>query len=386
MTDELSNTLRRAAGDRPARFTAADIADRVRRRRARRRAGGGLAATLLVIGAVAVVGPRVGGDEGQPVAAGPPSEVALCAALDAPASSGPQVEPVIELIRSFTWRPPGADSGGKLAVMIPNHPTNPMDPEAMVDGLLAVSPPTYVDDLQVLRDAVDGWEGGAVEVSPGAAAAAGEMVDFHTAECDRGDSEAQDAATPVTSTTATLDGAARRAECELHAALLAGIAADSSLGVFMHPDATAGQIDEVASLLADDPSVASFVYVDQQAAYDEFVELFADQPDMIDAVHAAILPTGFRLTFQAEASRSELVTRLGEHEAVFRVVIGQIDRQATDDPTVEIDEELQRRREEAMAALQRQIAAAHALAAEAARSDRAAGQETSCGFSGSGSD
>lgn len=379
MTDELETTLRRAAGERPARFTAADIADRVRRRRARRRAGGGLAATLLVIGAVAVVAPRVGEDEGQPVAAGPPSEMALCAALDAPALGSPQAGPVIQML-DRSARLVSSGEVGALGMLAPSYGRS-VDLVSVFDDLLAVSPPAQVDALRALRGAAEGGDDGVLQVDPGVAAAIVALVDFHSVECARnGDATDSAAPTGTTSTPVTTSTAPglTQTECEAFAALLPMGATEPVVVVFMHPDASDVHVEDVASMLEQDGRVTSFDYVDQEAAYDEFLEAFAERPDMLDAIGPTDLPSSFRVILHRDRTWSGPLDEVESHEGVYQVVSGWAHGSAALAPSGEVDDEL-RRQEEAQAALQRQIAEANARAARASGADRA-GQDTSCGL------
>jgi cell division transport system permease protein len=66
--------------------------------------------------------------------------------------------------------------------------------------------------------------------------------------------------------------------------------------VFMKPDATADQNDAIRKVL-DDPNseIKSYKYLDQQAAYNEFKELFSDKPDLIESVTPDVLPPSFRV-------------------------------------------------------------------------------------------
>ena len=65
--------------------------------------------------------------------------------------------------------------------------------------------------------------------------------------------------------------------------------------VFMHPDATPEQIESVQRDLDENPQVESARYLDHQAAYDEFLDLFPDSPELVDAVSPDALPTNFKV-------------------------------------------------------------------------------------------
>ena len=65
--------------------------------------------------------------------------------------------------------------------------------------------------------------------------------------------------------------------------------------VYMNPEASPEQIAAVQRDLEENPQVESYEYLDQQAAYDEFQELFADSPELRASVTPEILPTSFKV-------------------------------------------------------------------------------------------
>jgi hypothetical protein len=78
------------------------------------------------------------------------------------------------------------------------------------------------------------------------------------------------------------------------AAEVAGVVADENIIVFMQPNATEAQIDDVRALLDDDERIEELVYCDQDCAHEEFQELFADDPDAPE-VAPGLLPPSFRV-------------------------------------------------------------------------------------------
>lgn len=92
--------------------------------------------------------------------------------------------------------------------------------------------------------------------------------------------------------------------------------------VFMQPDATEDQIASVKADLEDNPAVDTATYIDKDAAYEEFVDLFADSPEFTESVDRDILPTSFRV--KPVDKEAELVEDLGElystKAGVYRVV------------------------------------------------------------------
>lgn len=73
--------------------------------------------------------------------------------------------------------------------------------------------------------------------------------------------------------------------------------------VFLHPEATEAEVDEVGRYLAEMKGLEDIEFLDQAGAYEEFKELFAHDPEMIDSVTPSELPPSFRV-------RSNTVTSL----------------------------------------------------------------------------
>ncbi len=65
--------------------------------------------------------------------------------------------------------------------------------------------------------------------------------------------------------------------------------------VFLNPTATEDQIASVGQDLEDSPDVENVTYVDKAGAYEEFKRLFADSPEMQEAVEPEILPPSYRV-------------------------------------------------------------------------------------------
>jgi cell division transport system permease protein len=65
--------------------------------------------------------------------------------------------------------------------------------------------------------------------------------------------------------------------------------------VYMNPDATPEQVAAVQRDLDDNPQVESYEYLDQQAAFAEFQDLFADSPELLASVTPEILPTSYKV-------------------------------------------------------------------------------------------
>lgn len=91
--------------------------------------------------------------------------------------------------------------------------------------------------------------------------------------------------------------------------------------VFVSPDATSDQLDAVGASLNDNPLVERVTFFDQQQAFAEFSEMFADSPDMVETVTPDILPPSFRVvpTNADTASVEELVAQYEVQPGVIRV-------------------------------------------------------------------
>ena len=80
------------------------------------------------------------------------------------------------------------------------------------------------------------------------------------------------------------------------------------LSVFMQPEAPPTQSEAIESELSKMPEVKRYTYVDQEAAYTEFSQMFANSPDMVESVSAKDLPPSYRVV----PKRAEFVEVIGE--------------------------------------------------------------------------
>jgi cell division transport system permease protein len=67
------------------------------------------------------------------------------------------------------------------------------------------------------------------------------------------------------------------------------------LEIFMNVRATQGQIDSLNRALSSDRDVRSFKYLTKEDAYEQFKELFSDQPDLVQTTDPEALPPSFRV-------------------------------------------------------------------------------------------
>lgn len=92
--------------------------------------------------------------------------------------------------------------------------------------------------------------------------------------------------------------------------------------VFINPDAEAEQEEAIRDALENSPAIERWVYVAQQEAYEEFVQLFQNTPELIEAVSPDVLPPSFRV--EPVDSDADSISALGRQfenrPGVYRVV------------------------------------------------------------------
>ncbi len=65
--------------------------------------------------------------------------------------------------------------------------------------------------------------------------------------------------------------------------------------VWMQPEATAEQDANIRNSIEESPAIKEWIYVDQNQAYEEFREIFADTPELIEVVSPDVLPPSYRV-------------------------------------------------------------------------------------------
>ena len=103
---------------------------------------------------------------------------------------------------------------------------------------------------------------------------------------------------------------------------------DSDLIVFVDPDASHEEVDAIRRGLDTTVEIDGYTWVDRQESYDEFVELFADSPEMVAAVGPEILPESARVRVRGSdpAAIRAVAGRLESRPGVYRVVLrGELD-------------------------------------------------------------
>jgi hypothetical protein len=85
---------------------------------------------------------------------------------------------------------------------------------------------------------------------------------------------------------------------------------------FVLPDTPAEEVRALSQVVKADPNVAEVRFHDHQAAYEEFLEIFADDPDMIDGVTPEILPPSLRI---AVLDGGTQIGALVDHPSIFEL-------------------------------------------------------------------
>jgi cell division transport system permease protein len=80
--------------------------------------------------------------------------------------------------------------------------------------------------------------------------------------------------------------------------------------IFINPNATHDEQTAIQQQLDSSPEIEKTTYVDQNAAFEEFKQLFAKQPELIESVTADILPPSYRVVPKNKSS--EAVAALSE--------------------------------------------------------------------------
>jgi len=92
------------------------------------------------------------------------------------------------------------------------------------------------------------------------------------------------------------------------------------LSVFMQPGAGDQQIDAVRKELESAPEVKRASFVDKAAAYSEMKELFASQPEVVEAVGEQDAPPSFRVVPNKAEQVEDVGTRFKDKPGVLSVV------------------------------------------------------------------
>jgi hypothetical protein len=76
--------------------------------------------------------------------------------------------------------------------------------------------------------------------------------------------------------------------------------------VILNPAISETSVQQIEQALRGLAAVDDVTYVDQQAAYEEFQQLYANQPELLQGVRPEALPTSFRVRLDDQASIEEV--------------------------------------------------------------------------------
>jgi cell division transport system permease protein len=92
------------------------------------------------------------------------------------------------------------------------------------------------------------------------------------------------------------------------------------VSIFLAPDITDEQRATLDQTLAADPLVADYYFETQEDAYEKFRDLFADQPELVEAVGPESLPESFRVHLHDPAQYPEVSQRYVLMDGISEVV------------------------------------------------------------------
>lgn len=95
------------------------------------------------------------------------------------------------------------------------------------------------------------------------------------------------------------------------------------LSIFLNPEIAVTQRDAINTELDAMPEVRRVSYVDQEAAYAEFKQMFANSPDMVESVSAKDLPPSFRVVPRQPELTEIVGQRFNKREGVKEVVYAE---------------------------------------------------------------
>jgi hypothetical protein len=98
------------------------------------------------------------------------------------------------------------------------------------------------------------------------------------------------------------------------------VAAGTDVLVFLQPESTSEQHDQVARLIGTATDAEVVRFLDQRATYDEFRNVFADSPEIVESVTAEILPPRFELGVAGPLPIDAIADTLSAEPAVREVI------------------------------------------------------------------
>ena len=90
------------------------------------------------------------------------------------------------------------------------------------------------------------------------------------------------------------------------------------LVVFLRSGATTAELDEIESILTSNDQ--DFEFVSKEATYDEFVEYYAEDPELLDTISVETMPPSFRIEIGDSVADQQLIERIESRPQVRTVV------------------------------------------------------------------
>jgi cell division transport system permease protein len=91
------------------------------------------------------------------------------------------------------------------------------------------------------------------------------------------------------------------------------------LEIFMNPNATQAQIDDMRTALASTPTVKHFTFLDHNDAYAEFKRIEHDNPSLVNNISPTDLPTSFRVAPKRAEDTQPLADQFKARSGVFTI-------------------------------------------------------------------
>jgi cell division transport system permease protein len=96
--------------------------------------------------------------------------------------------------------------------------------------------------------------------------------------------------------------------------------AQVQVSIFLSPDISDEERAQLDQALNTDPLVASYFFESQEEAYEQFRSLFADQPDLVEAVGPESLPESFRVQLTDPEQFHQIDVRYGQSAGISEIV------------------------------------------------------------------
>ena len=137
---------------------------------------------------------------------------------------------------------------------------------------------------------------------------------------DDGGQKVNAAGDPTSTSTTTSDPTATDpAEAITNVGCVSGV--DADVHVYFHPDVDPADRDAAVAVLQSDPRVQQTSFYGADAVLAEFRELFADEPLLVEAVTADVLPTRLSIKLHADADAAAVRQDADDLAGVYDSVI-----------------------------------------------------------------